>query len=108
MKNKLNELDEYLARRKAKLNDLVQRSKQAKADHLEVERDLAIYEASAADHAKIKDRLIGFPDEVKVIKKKCGQNLKYDDEGVYYFSDTSMQLVEERTCSRQVSPINSA
>ena len=82
---------------------LKEKSQQCFADKFEIMRDLATYEVNTANYDPMrnlqrpfKTRMLQLVEKVMVVRDKCNKNLKFDEEGDHYFTDSSLTDSDKR------------
>lgn len=82
---------------------LKEKSQQCLADKFEIMRDLATYEVNTANYdpmrnvpRPLKSRILQLVDKVQIVSDKCNKNLKFDEEGEPYFTESSLTDSDKR------------
>ena len=67
-------------------------------DNIEIMRDLSTYECNFAENTynstceTFRERMDKMLERVKEVKKMTGQNVKFDEDGDPYFTDSSLSF----------------
>lgn len=102
MRTKIEILDIMHKKYVQETKKLKEKSTQCIADRNEITRDLATYEINFARHNKtlynekpFKAKFMNMLEKVLSVRNNCQKNLKYDENGIQYFTDSSFSIMND-------------